>query len=362
MQMEIISNDFTRLGVINKYTMIQYTKKSRDVGSFELKCAINEENVDLIKKDRILWIEKDVAGVIQYIKKSSESEMEVKGYTLVAMLKWRVIPTTYEAYKSVPEMFQELIELLLMTGERKIKGFSFNMNEGLNADKVRYQSTGDQLLDVFNSLGETYKLCFDIGLNMKNKSFDFTLYKGIDRTLGNKEGNNPVVFGTDYSNILSSEYVDDSQEYRNFAYVAGEGEGANRKVIEVKDSEEAIGFFRREVYIDARDLRKESKDGILSDEEYNELLEQRGTSKLSEYKSSESYEGEIREDSYTTFQFGRDYNLGDVVSVIDKNLGVQLSAEVTEVTITYSEEGYSVEPVFGFGIPTLYKKLRKGVL
>lgn len=361
MRMEIINHKFERLGVINKFNMIQYNPKYSDIGSFELSCALNEENKSLIVEDNILWIEDEYAGVIQYIDKSSDNEIKAKGKLLSVVLNWRTVIKTYEANKLTTGIFEELVRLNFMADdERKIEGFTF-INNVTDNTAIRYQVTGKSLSDIFQPLSETYDIGYEVYLNMEEKAFEFTLFRGKDLTIGNKDGNKPVIFGTDFNNILKSEYVSDNNNYRNVAYVAGEGEGENRVVVEVKQTESA-GFFRREIVVDARDIQKANSISRMTDEEYNELLQQRGKEKLSEFRKVESYDAELMSDARTGFVYGKDYFLGDTVSVVDKNLGVILSAKITEVTVTFAEDGYTVEPTFGFGLPTLYDKLKKGVL
>lgn len=361
MRMEIINHKFERLGVINKFNMIQYNPKYSGIGSFELSCALNEENKSLIVEDNILWIEDEYAGVIQYIDKSSDNEIKAKGKLLSVVLNWRTVIKTYEANKLTTGIFEELVRLNFMADdERKIEGFTF-INNVIDNTAIRYQVTGKSLSDIFQPLSETYDIGYEVYLNMKEKAFEFTLFRGKDLTIGNKDGNKPVIFGTDFNNILKSEYVSDNNNYRNVAYVAGEGEGENRVVVEVKQTESA-GFFRREIVVDARDIQKANSISRMTDEEYNELLQQRGKEKLSEFRKVESYDAELMSDARTGFVYGKDYFLGDTVSVVDKNLGVILSAKITEVTVTFAEDGYTVEPTFGFGLPTLYDKLKKGVL
>lgn len=361
MRMEIINHKFERLGVINKFNMIQYNPKYSGIGSFELSCALNEENKSLIVEDNILWIEDEYAGVIQYIDKSSDNEIKAKGKLLSVVLNWRTVIKTYEANKLTTGIFEELVRLNFMAdGERKIEGFTF-INNVTDNTAIRYQVTGKSLSDIFQPLSETYDIGYEVYLNMEEKAFEFTLFRGKDLTIGNKDGNKPVIFGTDFNNILKSEYVSDNNNYRNVAYVAGEGEGENRVVVEVKQTESA-GFFRREIVVDARDIQKANSISRMTDEEYNELLQQRGKEKLSEFRKVESYDAELMSDARTGFVYGKDYFLGDTVSVVDKNLGVILSAKITEVTVTFAEDGYTVEPTFGFGLPTLYDKLKKGVL
>lgn len=361
MRMEIINHKFERLGVINKFNMIQYNPKYSGIGSFELSCALNEENKSLIVEDNILWIEDEYAGVIQYIDKSSDNEIKAKGKLLSVVLNWRTVIKTYEANKLTTGIFEELVRLNFMADdERKIEGFTF-INNVIDNTAIRYQVTGKSLSDIFQPLSETYDIGYEVYLNMEEKAFEFTLFRGKDLTIGNKDGNKPVIFGTDFNNILKSEYVSDNNNYRNVAYVAGEGEGENRVVVEVKQTESA-GFFRREIVVDARDIQKANSISRMTDEEYNELLQQRGKEKLSELRKVESYDAELMSDARTGFVYGKDYFLGDTVSVVDKNLGVILSAKITEVTVTFAEDGYTVEPTFGFGLPTLYDKLKKGVL
>lgn len=361
MRMEIINHKFERLGVINKFDMIQYNPKYSGIGSFELSCALNEENKSLIVEDNILWIEDEYAGVIQYIDKSSDNEIKAKGKLLSVVLNWRTVIKTYEANKLTTGIFEELVRLNFMADdERKIEGFTF-INNVIDNTAIRYQVTGKSLSDIFQPLSETYDIGYEVYLNMEEKAFEFTLFRGKDLTIGNKDGNKPVIFGTDFNNILKSEYVSDNNNYRNVAYVAGEGEGENRVVVEVKQTESA-GFFRREIVVDARDIQKANSISRMTDEEYNELLQQRGKEKLSEFRKVESYDAELMSDARTGFVYGKDYFLGDTVSVVDKNLGVILSAKITEVTVTFAEDGYTVEPTFGFGLPTLYDKLKKGVL
>lgn len=361
MRMEIINHKFERLGVINKFNMIQYNPKYSGIGSFELSCALNEENKSLIVEDNILWIEDKYAGVIQYIDKSSDNEIKAKGKLLSVVLNWRTVIKTYEANKLTTRIFEELVRLNFMADdERKIEGFTF-INNVIDNTAIRYQVTGKSLSDIFQPLSETYDIGYEVYLNMEEKAFEFTLFRGKDLTIGNKDGNKPVIFGTDFNNILKSEYVSDNNNYRNVAYVAGEGEGENRVVVEVKQTESA-GFFRREIVVDARDIQKANSISRMTDEEYNELLQQRGKEKLSEFRKAESYDAELMSDARTGFVYGKDYFLGDTVSVVDKNLGVILSAKITEVTVTFAEDGYTVEPTFGFGLPTLYDKLKKGVL
>ena len=60
------------------------------------------------------------------------------------------------------------------------------------------------------------------------------LSSGTDRRVKNKEGNEAIIFSQSLSNISRTAYTKDSESYKNVAYVAGEGEGTDRKWYELK--------------------------------------------------------------------------------------------------------------------------------
>ena len=91
------------------------------------------------------------------------------------------------------------------------------------------------------------------------------MLEGKDRTIGNKDGNKPVVFSRDFENIISGSYEYNDDSFRNIALVAGETtDGSNNEnaartflVVDQIGSENVSSFYRKELYIDARDLQSE---------------------------------------------------------------------------------------------------------
>lgn len=75
----------------------------------------------------------------------------------------------------------------------------------------------------------------EVIFDYKNKKLLYSVRQGKDRRI-DQDVNDPVLLSTDMDTILSSEYTYDKSEMKNFAYVAGAGEGAARKVISVSDS------------------------------------------------------------------------------------------------------------------------------
>ena len=123
------------------------------------------------------------------------------------------------------------------------------------------------------------------------------------------------------------------------AITAGQGEGADRKIVVVGD--EAEGVDRYELFVDARDLEDESQ------------LPDRGKVSLAEYASVDSYSSTVDASQYQT-----KWDLGDIVATIDREYGVDMDERVVEVTEAFDENGYTVSPTFGTAQKTILEKVQ----
>ena len=92
---------------------------------------------------------------------------------------------------------------------------------------------------------------------------------------------------------------------------------------------------------------------------YINLLVQRGLQRLSEYRYIESFKSTIKTFGYQQNVYGIDFFLGDLVTVIDRELGVTVNTQVTEVEQTWDSKGYQVDITFGNPQPTILDIIRR---
>ena len=390
MRLEVFDFELNRLGLIEVYSSINYTLKFIDVGSFELKCAINKQNVKLIQKNRFLWIENEVCGIIQYISSSTDDgTITVKGKLAKEMLNWRWVYPCFVKTGEPAALAESIVNIHCVNpseSKRKMRGLVIgNAGYVINKPHITYQKTGDTVLTSVQNISTANNLGFEIYFNPRNVNpFKFVMLEGKDRTIGNKDGNKPVVFSRDFENIVSGSYEYNDDSFRNIALVAGEtADGSNNEnatrtflVVDQVGSENVSSFYRKELYVDARDLQSEySEEAITKDDEgnditetvqkkmteqeYNATLSNRGFEKMGETLVEESYESQIRTDTRTIYQFGKDYTYGDYVTVIDKSLGIMLNVQITEMQIVYDANGYDYIPTFGNSVPTILKKIKR---
>ena len=390
MRLEVFDFELNRLGLIEMYSTITYTLKFVDVGSFELKCAINKQNVKLIQKNRFLWIEDEVCGIIQYISSSTDDgTITAKGKLAKEMLNWRWVYPCFVKTGEPAALAESIVNIHCVNpseSKRKMRGLAIgNAVYVINKPHITYQKTGDTVLTSVQNISTANNLGFEIYFNPRNVNpFKFVMLEGKDRTIGNKDGNKPVVFSRDFENIVSGSYEYNDDSFRNIALVAGEtADGSNNEnaartflVVDQVGSENASSFYRKELYVDARDLQSEYSEEVntkddegnditetvqkkMTEQEYNATLSNRGFEKMGETLVEESYESQIRTDARTIYQFGKDYTYGDYVTVIDKSLGIMLNVQITEMQIVYDANGYDYIPTFGNSVPTILKKIKR---
>lgn len=119
------------------------------------------------------------------------------------------------------------------------------------------------------------------------------------------------------------------------------------------------GLSRRELYIDARDLQSDSDpENPMTAEEYTAILTARGKEKLADNQLVKSFETNIRIVN-PTYELGKDYQLGDTITIIDENLGITTDAIVEAVERSVSGQEQEVTLTLGYGQPTIYDVLKR---
>ena len=377
---EMTNEKFENIGEINQLESLMWPKKYSGYSQFQLTAPITEENKEYFKKGRILWkVGSDTAAIIEIINSSVKDDgskiFEIKGRTLECLLEKRIVWNTYQANNlEVSKIIEDLVKLNCVNpsnSDRKIPrmAIDFYASDGKEEKKAFYQKTGGTVYDAISDLAQEADMGFEIQFVPDLEILMFKLYKGTDRSVNQKDVD-AIIFSDDTDDILTSSYETNSTDYKNVAWVAGEGEGSSRKYIETVNSilneggqkVSPTGLTRDEMFVDARDLRSTYTDDngqqkTLTESEYLQTLSQRGNEKLSENSVIENFECDLRVQG-TQFEFNKDYFLGDIVTFVDTNLGIMIDARITAVEEDYSDE-YTRIFTFGYGYPSLIKKIKK---
>ncbi len=373
---EILDENLKKVDILRKYTFAQYSDRFRDVGTFVINVRILRENLYLLNKNKQYYVLFDgkVFGKIESVKRNSDSEyektIELRGRLSPVLFTERVVTGTLNFKGNTAQLVRTLVENEItkdVSSDRYVNiNIKYDNEEHLNSicSKVDKQITGGYVWDGMKPVLEQDKLGLFFVPNITTEqqageevtnipSWDFTISAGTDRTKGNKQGNTPVVFSQSLSNIERTEYGLDVSKFRNVAYVAGEGEADKRKWYEIhlnsEQSNKNKGWKRKELWIDARDIQsKDDKGTAISQAEYEQLIKQRANEKFAENTTVESYSGTIFE-ANKQYTYGKDYRIGDFVTIIDKELGISVDVQVTEVIKSWQEFGEIIDIDFTYG-------------
>lgn len=210
---------------------------------------------------------------------------------------------------------------------------------------------GENALNIVTTIVQQKGLGYQITLDSEH-NFVFELIKGKDRTTEQFE-NPAVIFSPKFNNLKSSKFTFDSGEnFRNFVYTEGEVYKSHKPTI--VETGEATGLLRREVYYTS-DVQHETEssnvthDGIvknkkvLTESEYQEALAEDAKKQFEKLVLKTTLESEI--EPRLTFQYGRDFGIGDILEVQD-GTGNTGKVRCTEFIISHSASGYEEYPTF----------------
>lgn len=325
MDLTILNRNFEKLGVIDETTSVIWHRKYSTSGDFKLTLPQSDNNISLIQKQNLVHKPgSDEAGVIDtfYIKTDDDGKeiIEASGYFLTGLLGRRIIPKKTTLYDTHRNMMHGLVNsnAVTTTENRVITGLSMPTLAADTSPKVRRQVTGKNLLSYLEALslvsGIGYKICY------KRYYMEFCTYKGLDRSV-NQSINPRAVFSEEFDNLTAVEYTYSEVDKVTAVYVAGEGEGNNRTIIEVDDG--STGWDRFESWNDARSSREED----MTDEEYLQLLQESGHEVQT--PAAENFSGSVVSSDAMTYK--KDFDLGDIVTVFSRRFNKKISVRITEV-------------------------------
>lgn len=369
---EILDTTKTTIGIIDTANSIIWHSVYFGVGDFEIYIKADENTINLLQiGNYVARNETNEVGIIENIKIDFDLQsgymITATGRFLKSILDRRLI-YKLSGNTNTPTILSGKVEVAArqlvlnnaincsFNSRRNIPGLVLGQLKGFNAvivdengNPAQKQVSYQNLLEYTDKLLKEYGLAAKVHINESNKNFLYTVYTGTDRSVNNSGGYEPIILSTDYDNLNSSNYSFDETPLKNSVLIGGAGEGLDRFYSLIKGSKS--GLQLREIFLDASSVNKTYKDNNDQEQEYTSaeytaLLNQQGKAKLNEQTVIEEFNGEINV-SFGTYQFNRDYFIGDIVTVQDNKINKYVSDRITESTEVQDENGYSVDIVFG---------------
>ena len=373
MQIQVFNLDLDFLGICEEINDIEWVREYYKGGRFTLNAKLNEHNLGLLKKDNILIKDNnfDEPMIIEYRELSEGSNGDedfiITGNSLTTrILSSRVTESRQIEKNKIDVVMKNILKKQTESPLRAFKGLSYSEDKDYFTEIIEHKSLYKSLDEEFETLSRLYDIGHKISIDIENKLFVFDVYTMADIS-------DSVLFSVDFDNLSNQRFTDSTDNYKNVAIVCGQGDSdkdedddeTRDKVILNNDL--YAGFNRREVYIDARDIEKDTKKGkdkdgneidipIANGENAIKLLTARGKERLIEHLPIESFEGDLVENNY---RYKIDFDLGNVVTVRNKKWGVEFTQRITKIIENTDIYGTTIEVSFGVELPTVYDKLQQ---
>lgn len=358
---KILSFELELLGEIDKYTSLDFCRSWQGVGNFSLSVR---GNVSGLSRGNIIMLGGDThkAGIIRSFEQATDENgtvTTVSGQTLNGFTSQRIVlPLDNNGgYFSVPPQSahrnvhaEEIIKTFLsyclgtdaaanrrlVSNGRQMLTIAENQSRGFATEwGCRYPQLDEEL----QAICEYCDCGYEIYIDFSNRVYVAEYLPGVDRTVGNLYSNSPVILSRDFESVKDIRYSLDNSAYKNLAYAGGEGEGADRVVLAVtNDAVMPSGIQRFETFIDCGELQSIETDTAMS-------LQETAKHKLEEYDHAESLTASIAKSG--AFRYGEQWDLGDLVTIRDKDMGLTQDIRISEVREVYEPGGSELTVTLG---------------
>ena len=368
MDIYVLDGDFNKIGFpIDNYISCIWRTSFYEIGDFELYLAYDKETLSLLRTGAYLVRDQDMnvddgmyyqnVMEIKSIKVDTNEEngdyITVTGKDLKALLNQRVIlndkifSSTLNEHITLMNILPEVFEANFsnpVNPYRKIENVRLFFNEYDHHEHIIvegdiHDNAGDWMIEQC----KTYECGIIPYVNTQKSSCPGTVDYIVKRIRNNKN----IVFSDEYIDISASLYTRSGENRKNVAIVAGdEVEGV--KIVQTVNDEKYSGWNRYETYISSSVSSDDClKDGETTnqnlEEAYRNVLEHEGEKALLETKVQETFECDIS--SYGQYQLGKDFLLGDKVTIVNK-YNIKAQGVIVEIIDTYNETGRTIIPTF----------------
>lgn len=329
-------------GISENQTSFIWTRRYFESGEFRIYLPLTDDNLKLYKLGNLVTYRgANEAGVIEDLtlrNTSTERVIIADGRFLTSYMDRRLVRPTLNFSGKVEvamrKMLTDAVPIpLVELGE--LNGFE---------ETIEFQATYRNLLTMEEKLSKGANIGFRFRPDFTEKKIYFETYKGLDKSRSQRD-RAFVEFSDMFDNLKSVENRQNNQLLKTVGYVGGEGEGSARTYVIVGD-DTVTGLNRREVFIDAKDISSED----ITMAEYLAALRTRGLEKMEEHMFSNSYECETIPSG--NFEYKKDYDLGDIVTIKKSDWGLNTVQRITEIQEVYEHGSATIVPTFGSPLPT----------
>ena len=338
-----------RMGLIEGIDSLQWMPEWQSAGEFKLVCSCTPKNQSLLADWTILYNPDtpNIAAVVVYtdktINKDGKKVIEVRGEFTSRRWKSRAVLGNVEVTDAVAGI------LSIAAANKRTLEVMIGTSEETSA--IDYTASWGTCYDAFCDIADEGNIGFQHTFDPRTAAETLDILTGVDRS--DQHSSDYVgYFGTPPQNVSSASSIFDYSDYGNVGVCNGEapaeGDTFTQQVVYVGNTS-AVGNARHEVYIDGSVIthtyqENNGQGGTTSktytEPEYIAALTNYATAALLKHMNPLTIKLEARN---TVPIYGIDYEMGDIMPIIIKEIGVRAKAQVTAIKLIYERSGKNME-------------------
>lgn len=377
MPLRIMTRDFRLLDEVDRYSSLQITRKWHGIGEIDLVINRYIKGANKLQRGHIIFPHNhlDKGFIIRHKAieldengKATEN-WSIKALSLKSWIGQRLAyPNHYEG-DSESVIHQLILDNVVDPADSKRKMPDIVLADNLQRGKnIKLSTHYENLSEVIEDLSLQSGLGWNIEIDFENNQFIFKVLEGRDSTV-NQSDSPPAIFSTEFGTLGQMSYMESELDYKNFAIVEGPDlpdqqdvpdEEKEKYMTTVGDAE---GFERYEMLVGANvDTEIEVEENEREqrpDEDIIADMVEAGEIELAENTQEVYVEGQALTKSRLIYQ--KDYDLGDMVTLQNKDWGITMDARITEVKEIYEPGNINIDLTFDNSFPTLIEKIKKEI-
>lgn len=349
---------FRNVGRSTAATGVTTVERLYTPGHFTVEIPWEARHAEKLVQGRLVWIAGAYWGIVDDVGLAADAGgqmLTVSGRQLKGLAEDRItIPPDFtqvsgaQGYDAVTGTTEAVMKHFVQANminpaqpSRALYGLETAPDLGRGVAQDKYMSRHEALSGVLSALGEAAELGWDILPDLEGHRLVFDVVEGQDHTALQSERKR-VVFEVERKTALAQRYSRNTSDSRNLFYATLAGSEFADEALTVtylrEGEEEPVGIRRREAHLNL------SADTPVAGDEYNELR-RLALIEAERYRDAESFTCEIAPDGL--YRYGRDYALGDLVTVRSRSWGITMHARLTELQTQYGPGGFTRTATFG---------------
>lgn len=351
MEVYFLDTSFQEIYLLDSFKSLIWTDRYWLAGEIDLSCTITEDIIAALASVKYFKIaESPHRMILETINIKTDVKdgnlLVLKGRSLESLLDRRIVWNITNLEGNLQTGIQTLLNenAINPTDTDRDLPLSFITSTDPSITGLTFESQfgGESLYQVLSDICRFKGIGFRVFYSLATSLFTFELYSGINRSY-DQDTVAHVAFTEQLDNLLNAEYIESGKLEKTVCLVAGEqGIGNLRTTVEVDAPAGGLtGLNRKEHYLEAN-INRRTDVGEMTDEEYLLALTGKGEEELAKKVYLKVFDGEVDTNMYN---YGEDFNMGDIVQIAD-NYGHVAKSRVIEMVFSSDAEGYKNYPIF----------------